>query len=185
MNKKVPKIKYPKFLLLIGTFALAYALLSGKELAPLRNALISLGYIGTFLAGICYSYGFTAGPATAVFLIVAREQNILLAGFIGGLGALAGDLVIFRIIRHSFADEIKKLSKEKIMIAINQKIPYKARKYCFLLVASFIIASPLPDEIGVCMLAASRTISTKAFSVVSYLLNTGGIFVILILGKVL
>ena len=50
------------------------------------------------------------------------------------------------------------------------------------MVAGFIIASPLPDEIGVTMIAASKSISAKVFSVISYVLNTAGIFVILMIG---
>jgi hypothetical protein len=48
----------------------------------LNDFLVSLGYPGTFLAGILYAYGFTSAPATAVLLILSVEQDIFLAGFI-------------------------------------------------------------------------------------------------------
>ena len=184
MNKKL-LIKYPKFLLLFLTFLVAYLLFYDKTYQPFHDFIISLGYAGTFLAGIFFAYGFTAAPATAILLILAKEQNIFLAGFIAGFGTLVGDLIIFNFIRHSFMDEIKKLSKEKIVLYVNHKTPNLFKKYFVLVLAGFIIASPLPDEIGVSLLAASRTISTKIFSVISYLLNTVGIFVILYIGKVL
>ena len=76
MNKILSKIKYPKFLLLILTFVIAYFIFKGKSLLPFHDALLSLGYIGTFLAGIFFVYGFTAAPATALLLILAKEQNI-------------------------------------------------------------------------------------------------------------
>jgi hypothetical protein len=56
------------------------------------------------------------------------------------------------------------------------------RKYLIPIVAGFIIASPLPDEIGISMLAISKSVSTKKFAVISYLLNTGGIIAILLIG---
>ena len=181
--KKNTLIKYPKFLLLFITFLIAYLLFYERTYQPFHDFVISLGYEGTFIAGALFAYGFTAAPATAIFLILAKEQNILLAGFIGGFGTLIGDLIIFNFIRHSFADEIKKFSKEKIVSYINHKTPNLLKKYLLPVIAGFIIASPLPDEIGVSLMAASRNISMKIFSVISYILNTVGIFLILFVGK--
>ena len=174
--------KYPKFLLLFTTFLIAFLLFSGRTNPKFHVFIVSLGFLGTFLTGILFVYGFTAAPATAIFLILAKEQNILLAGMIGGLGALLGDLFIFNFIRHSFKDEVEKLYREKIIVYTNHKTPSFLRRYLLPVVAGFIIASPLPDEIGVTMLAASKSISAKVFSVISYVLNTAGIFVILIIG---
>ena len=182
MNKIFSRIKYPKFLLLILTFIAAYILFRGRNFLLLHSFLLSLGYAGTFLAGILFTYGFTAAPATAILLILAKEQNLLLAGFIGGFGALIGDLLIFGFIRFSFSDELKKLSEERIVIHLNNKTHPLLKKYLIPVVAGFIIASPLPDEIGVSLLAASRKISTRLFSIISYILNTAGIFVVLIIG---
>ena len=98
---------------------------------------------------------------------------------------MVGDLIIFNFVRYSLDDEIKKLSKEKIVSYINHKTPNLFKKYLIPVIAGFIIASPLPDEIGVSLLAASMTISTKIFSIISYVLNTAGIFVILIIGNII
>lgn len=165
------------------TFAIAYILFLGRDFAPIQNTLLLLGYFGTFLAGILFTYGFTAAPATAILLILAKGQNILLSGLIGGLGALVGDFIIFKLIRNTFSDKIRKLSKEKTILKINNKMPHLLKKYLVPVLAGFIIASPLPDEIGVSMLAASSSISTRAFLAISYLLNTAGILVILAIGS--
>lgn len=79
-----------------------------------------------------FTYGFTAAPATAILLILAREQNIVLAGFIAGFGALIGDAIIFKLIRHSFADEVEKLSKEKAVDYLNKKTPSLLKNILFL-----------------------------------------------------
>ena len=181
--KKKSLIKYPKFLLLILTFLIAYLLFYGRTYNPLHDFITSTGYAGVFIAGVLFAYGFTAAPATAMLLILAGHHNIYLAGLIGGLGALVGDLIVFIFIRYSFRDEIKKLSKERIVLYINNKTPNPFKKYLLPLIAGFIIASPLPDEIGVSLLAAYKTFSIKIFSIISYLLNTAGIFVILFIGN--
>jgi len=177
------KIKHSKMLLLLLTFAAAYIIFAGRDFLPLHNILLGLGYFGTFLTGISFAYGFTAAPATALFLILAKEQAILLAGLAGGFGALVGDLLIFRFVRYSFAGEIEKLSKGKKARRLNEKIPPSVKRYLVPVLAGFIIASPLPDEIGISLMAASSSISTKIFSILSFALNTAGIFVILLIGN--
>jgi hypothetical protein len=172
-------------LLLLFTFLIAYLIFNGKDFSPIRELLDSLGYFGTFLAGILFSYGFTAAPATAIMLLLAKEQNVFLAGIIGGLGALFTDLVLFRFIRTSFAEEIRNLSKEKIIKKVGSNVPKRIRKYIICILAGFIIASPLPDEIGVSLFAAATTLSTRVFAVLSYLLNTLGILTIFALGSLL
>jgi len=49
------------------------------------------------------------------------------------------------------------------------------------LFAGLFIASPLPDEAGVIILAGPTKLSTKALSVISFILNSLGILVILFL----
>lgn len=66
---------------------------------------------------------------------------------------------------------------------MTQRAPNPLKKYLIVILAGFIIASPLPDEIGVSLLASSGIISMKKFSVISYVLNTLGIFAILFIGS--
>lgn len=180
--KILKRIKYPKFLLLIFTFVAAYFIFKLGNVDIFRERVLSFGYLGTFITGIFFAYGFTAAPATAVLLILAKQQSIILAGFIAGLGALVGDLLIFQFIRLSFMDEIKRFSSGKFAQRINHSIPEVIKKSIILVLAGFIIASPLPDEVGVALLASATTVSTRVFSIVSYALNTAGIFIILIIG---
>ena len=185
MRKTHRYLKYPKFTILALMFAAAYVIFSGRSFAPFHDILVSLGYAGTFVAGIFYAYGFSGGPATAVLLILSNYQNIILAGLIGGLGSLFTDLVLFKIIRHSFQDEIDMLAKERLVTGASGKIPRVFRRPVLTIIAFFVIASPLPDEIGVSMLACEKWISTRVFSVLSFALNAAGIFVVLLIGTLL
>lgn len=178
------KIKYPKFLLLIFTIVIAFLLFRGKNFTLIQNFLHALGIFGGFFTGILFVYSFTAAPASAVFLILAKQQNIFLLGITGGIGALCGDLVIFYFIRHSFGDEIELLAKEKFIVWINKKIPKFIRYYVVPVLGGIVIASPLPDEIGIALLASSK-MSPRVFSMLSLFLNTAGIFVILCIGNIM
>ena len=181
--QKYRMFKYPKFLLLIITFIAAYFIFHGRTYQPTHELIISLGYFGTFLTGMLFAYGFTAAPATAIFLILSQHQNIYFACLIGGMGALISDLLIFKFIRVSFNDEIEKLSKEKIVMYFNNHTPSIFKRYLLPAFAGFLIASPLPDEIGVTLMASVSSISSRAFSILSYSLNTAGILIIMKIGS--
>lgn len=182
MNNLFRKIKYPKLLLLILAFIFAYLIFTLNNFDFLKNIIISSGYVGAFTSGIFFSYGFTAGLSVGSFLILSKTQNIILTGILGGAGALIGDLLIFKFIRTSFKDEIKKISEEKLIKKISETISQKVKTVILYILSCIIIASPLPDEIGIFLLASSTKISNKIFSVLSFLLNTTGIFAILIIG---
>ena len=188
MIKIMPKIKYPKFCLLLLSFIVAYALFYEKDFTPLHTFLISAGYWGYILAGGFYAYGFTAAPATAVLLSIAKDGNLILAALIGGIGALIGDLIIFLFIKYSFSEEIKRASKEKLIkfvVKEERKIFGNHQKYVLASFAGFLIASPLPTEIGVTLMATLKDMSIKKFMIIAYLLHSAGIFLILLIGSAL
>ena len=179
------KVRYPKLILLLATFVAAYILFRGWEGMPFHDVFLEFWVVGAFLGGLFFVYGFTAAPATVLLLFLGEANNILLVGLIAGFGALIGDLLIFKFVKHSFVDEIERIWQWKIWLwfeEFTRRVPEGLRKYVLLVFAGFIIASPLPDEIGVLLLAASQSISLKLFSILSYLLNTAGIFVILLIG---
>ncbi len=176
--------KYPKLLFLLFSIVIAFVLLLEKDFAPFQAVLFSLGYVGTFAAGFLYAYSFTAIPAAAIFLLLAREQNILLAGLIAGIGAIMGDFLFFKLMRGSFSQELHRLSQEKTIAAICRPFQ-KFRRYVLLVLASFIISSPLPTEIGIVMLSSIKEMTTKRFLAVTYVLHTVGILIILLIGKTL
>lgn len=171
--------------MLILSFLIAYILFADRSYVPLHDTLVFLGYFGTFLTGFLYAYAFTAAPAAAILLILAKEQNLLFAGFIAGVGALLSDLVIFHFIRHGFSDEVQKLSDEKIVQYARRKLPDSIQKYLLAFLAGFLIASPLPTEIGVTLMASIKSISTRKFSIIAYSLHTSAIFLILLIGSII
>lgn len=189
MGMKKSKIKYPKLLLLMITILIAVVIFYGsKNYAPFHNFLLSLGYAGTFLGGVFYAYGFTAAPATAVLLVLAKEQNLILAVLLGGFGAVLSDLLIFKFFRRFFTDEIDKLKKEKFVKYIEREekiLLGHYYKHIFPALAGFLIASPLPTEIGVAMMASIKNLSVKKFLIIAFILHSLGILLILMIGNLI
>ena len=174
-------MKYPKFFLLLLTFIFAYIILESTTILPLRDTIVSLGFAGAFLAGVFYAFGLTAAPATALIIVIGQRHDILLTALVVGGGAVVGDLTIFRFIRYSFNDEIEKFREERVMRVLRSRLSRRVTHYLLPMLAFLIIASPLPDEIGVSLLASLKDISEKKFIFLSFILNTLGIIGILAL----
>jgi hypothetical protein len=177
------KIKYPKLSLFIISVILVYFLFSGLAYNPLHDALVFMGYFGTFLAGLLYPYALTSAAGTGILLILAKEQNILLAGGVAGIGALISDIILFLFITHSFSDEVQKLSKETVVRTINRWIPDSVRVYLLATFAGLLIASPLPTEIGILLMTSIKNMSFKKFIIIIYVLHVSAIFIILLIGN--
>ena len=177
------KIKYPKLSLFIVSVILVYFLFSGLAYKPLHDALVFMGYFGTFLAGLLYPYALTSAAGTGILLILAKEQNILLAGVIAGIGALISDIIIFLFVKHGFSDEVQKLSKETVVQTVNRWIPDSVRVYLLATFAGILIASPLPTEIGIMLMTSIKNISIKKFVIIVYILHASAIFIILLIGN--
>ena len=177
MKKMEFKINYMKFIFFILALIIAYLIFYERNLDYLHKFISSIGYFGIFLAGILYTYGFTSPPATILLLLLAADKNIFLGALIGGLGSLIADILLFKTINYSFREEIKFVAKKR------KKYLTFLPKYIFTILGALIIASPLPDELGISLLAFDKNLSIKNLSIISYILNTIGIFFILLIGK--
>jgi len=180
------RIHYPRLSLLVIIFIVSYFLLYGQTHSQLHAFLLSLGYAGIFFTGVLYAYGFTAGPAALILLSLAKDENLLMASLVGGIGALVGDLIIFLFVRYAFDREIEQLCKNRLVLLVEkeeEKIFHHFQKYVLTAFAGFLIASPLPTEIGVTLMASRRHLSTRKFAIIAYSLHTTAIFLILLLGR--
>jgi hypothetical protein len=175
-------LKYPKLALLVIIITFSYFLFSNPRVEQIISTIDSLGYIGIFIAGILFSFGFTS-PIAVGLLITLNPQNLIFASIIGGLGALSSDLTIFRIIKFSFMDEFSKIKRTPKLVKSAKLMEIKFGKrfthYLMLIIAAIFIASPLPDEIGIPLLAGLAKIQEKTLAIISFALNTLGIFIIL------
>jgi len=185
--KRFFRFRYPKLVLICISVVASFFLFNNAQVQGMVSGLNSLTYLGIFIAGMLFSFGFST-PLAIGFFLTASPENIFLAAFIGGFGAMASDLLIFHFIKFSVMDEFNRLEKTKpmkMMIAeIDKDIKKKIRNYLTFFLAGIIIASPLPDELGVGMLAGLTQIKPKILAAISFLMNSVGIFLMLWLGNV-
>lgn len=182
-------LQYPRILLFAGCIIAAYFLFEQEVFDWLIREFDGKTSIGAFVAGILFSFGFTSPFAVAFFIELAPQVDPLPAAVIGGAGAFLADLVIFDLLRSSFFhDEIHRLRATRFFrwlesLLHHEKLSERIRQYLLWSFAGIIIASPLPDEIGVSLVSGITRIEIRKFAVMSFVLNTVGVFVILMLAR--
>jgi uncharacterized membrane protein YdjX (TVP38/TMEM64 family) len=204
LEKTVLKIekfewKHKNLILLFISIVVAYFILRYKPIISLIHGLSYFGYLASFVLGMLFTYALTTIPATAVLYNLGENFNPFLIAFIGAFGSVLSDYLIFRFVRDRLMVEINLLSKEinnlteplsnlvstkRMRIIIWKKISSsRIWKTLVPVIAGFIIASPLPDEIGVAIFGAAKY-EPRKFLVISYVLNFIGIFVIASVGSI-
>lgn len=182
------RVKYPKLAALGLSVIVAYLLFREESVSSFFHSLGNLGYLSAFAGGMLFAVGFGAAFGVGILLTIADEVNIYAAAVLGGLGALLTDYVIFKFIRLTFDDEIVKLKNSKgfslVRKVLLERMPPKIRYYFALSLAGFVISSPLPDEIGVAILASMTTVRERVFTIISLTLNTLGILALLGAGSI-
>ncbi|HBH46786.1 MAG: hypothetical protein A2445_02430 [Candidatus Jacksonbacteria bacterium RIFOXYC2_FULL_44_29] len=134
-------------------------------------------FLGSFVAGIFFTSIFTVAPATVVLGEAAQLNSLLAVAFWGGLGSLLGDLVIFRFIKDRLSEDFLCLLQQSKFEKVRLIFKCRLFKWILPLAGAIIVASPLPDEIGLMLLGLSKT-KTWLFIPISFLLNFTGILII-------
>lgn len=139
--------------------------------------------ITSLFAGILYSSFFTSSIALAVFVVLGIDGlNPLIVAVLGGIGALCTDLLIFKFAKTDVAADLKFVD-QKLTRGFFSRVAHRKPFHSLTFVLGMIIiASPLPDELGVGLLAVSK-LNVRNFIILSYVLNTIGIFFIMLLGR--
>ncbi|MEK7641949.1 MAG: hypothetical protein AAB365_03060 [Patescibacteria group bacterium] len=148
--------------------------------AGILDAIISLlgnGIIASFFAGIFFTSAFTLGPASIALTHIASYTPIGVVAFWGGLGALCGDLVLFFFIRDRFTADLLNVFKPSFVKHIMHSLHFGFLKWLSPVIGALIIASPLPDELGVALLGLSKTRLTVLIPV-AFVMNMLGIYLI-------
>lgn len=142
-------------------------------------------FIGSFIAGIFFTSIFTTAPAIVTLGEIAHANSVVLTAFFGGMGAVVGDLIIFRFVRNMLSAHLMELIKHQgVGRRFKVLLKMKYFRWFTFLVGGLIIASPFPDELGISILGFSR-LKASWFIVISFIFNFIGILLIGTIAKAL
>ncbi|MCI0614995.1 hypothetical protein L0244_18550, partial [bacterium] len=106
-----------------------------------------LRYVGSFIAGIFFTSVFTTAPAIVILGDLAQENSPFLVALFGGLGAVLGDLLLFRFMRDRVTEDVRYLIRRTKIARFPLIFKTRLTRWFLPLIGAIIIASPLPDEV--------------------------------------
>lgn len=176
-----------KNLTLVGiSLIIALYLLQNEIFRNISLHLGGWGYLGAFFAGMLFVSTFTVSVGTVILFILSDNHlTPLEIAIFAGVGSVVSDFIIFQSIRsRDLMDEIRNVFNFFGGEKIQHLIKTKYFSWTLPVVGAIIIASPLPDEIGVSLLGISH-MKPSRFLLLSFVLNFIGIFIIISAAKAL
>lgn len=168
--------------LLVGSLVVFFILAQTPWIDRALSHIGTLGYLGAFVAGICFVSTFTVAPAAVVLFHLAQELNPLGIALVAGAGGVIGDYLIFRFFKDRVFEELtpffRSLGDTAPMRILST--PYFA--WMLPVIGALIVASPFPDEIGIGLMGISRMKSWQ-FLLLTFVLNSAGIFFVVTLAR--
>ena len=170
------------FILLLSLVSL-YFLADFPWFKDIVSRIGNAGFVGAFLAGILFVSIFTVAPAALVIYDLADKINPYEVAVFAALGAVIGDYLILRFLKDRVFGELTPLlTKTKGIQKVGQLFHTPYFSWLIPIFGAVLIASPMPDEIGIGFLGLSK-IKNWQFILLTFLLNAVGIFIIVTLAR--
>ncbi len=164
--------------IIVLSICIAIILIESNVLSEILDSTKDLVFVGSFIAGLFFTSIFTTAPAMVTLGEIAQGHSIILNAVIGALGAVLGDLIIFRFVKDRFSEHLTDLlATQGGGRRLRALLKRRSFRWITFLLGGLIIASPLPDELGVSLLGFSK-MRASGFVILSFLGNFLGILLI-------
>ena len=165
-------------MLVIFSVFIAIILAKTGALQDLITSTQEVRFIGSFIAGIFFTSIFTTVPAIVTLGELAKINTVVPTALFGALGAVLGDLIIFKFIRDRLSEHLVELLKhDSSWKRIKTLFRLRYFKWLTFFLGGIILASPFPDELAISLFGVSK-IKVPLFIAVSFIFNFIGIFII-------
>lgn len=138
--------------------------------------------IAAFLSGMLFTSFFTTAPAIVLLGKLSESVDTVLLVAVGGFAAMLGDMLLFWFVKDRIADDLRYLVAPAQAKKIHRAFHSKLLRHLTPFLGLLIIASPLPDEMGIALLGLYK-IKTKRFLLASFIANAFGILIIALVAR--
>ena len=134
-------------------------------------------FLGSFIAGILYVSASTAALGILMLSDLAKTISPIEIAIIAGLGGTVADFTLFRFFKGDLIGEITPIYNKLGGKHLTRLMYHKYFRWSLPIIGAIIIASPMPDELGISLMGLSR-IKTYQFVLLSLVLDITGVFLL-------
>lgn len=176
MDPKVKRLLLKTFVFAVS-LSFAWWIIKSSYLENIVEAILPLRFVSEIVAGILYTSFLTSPVSVAMLVVLAKTNNPITTALLAGIGTVIADLLIVRFFKSEISSDLKLVSKELHLQKVSMFLKAFHLDFLVPLLGAVIVASPLPDELGLLMLGASK-LNYRELAILSYVLNTAGILLI-------
>lgn len=148
LNRWWLRYEYKHTTLAVLAIILFVLLIDSALLAGLFTFLEAQGYLGGFIAGLLSVSFFTAVPAVVLIVDLALELDPIMLAFVAAVGSALGDWLVLHFYEEKVFHELKPVFKRTGLSRAFKALNRRSTRWILLLLGTFIISTPLPDELG-------------------------------------
>lgn len=132
-------------------------------------------FAGSFIAGVLYVSTTTAALGILILADLSKKLPPIEIAILAGLGCAVADFGIFRFFRDDLLKEITPIYNKLGGRNITRLMYHRSFRWSLPIIGAIIIASPLPDEVGISLMGIGK-IKSYQFFILSLALNITGLF---------
>ena len=103
------RLKYKNLVFFFISLVVVFSLFNQQVVHSFLLSLGSIGYFGAFIGGMLFVSTFTVATGALILMILAETLSPIEIGVIAGLGAVAGDFIIFRFVKNNLSNELEEV----------------------------------------------------------------------------
>ncbi len=174
-RNKIPLSATSEAWVVVASIALAVWLMKSGSIAMVVAHTSQFGLVGSFIVGLFFTSILTTAPAIVAIFESAAYVPAWELAVIGGIGAVCGDLLVFRFVKSRLVEYILRVTLHPKVRRLGARIASGPLWWLGPLGGAVIMASPLPDELGLLMMGLSH-IRLIQFIPIAFAANAAGIF---------
>lgn len=164
-------------LIFFMSIVLAVCIVRGGYIHEVDSLLGSWSILAVFITGFFFTSVLTVAPAAAALGEFSQDMSLALVALVGALGAVLADVVLFRVLRDHVAEDLREIMKSTGVGGMRALRRSPLARRALSVLGALIIASPLPDELGIALMGASR-MNQRTFVLIAYAMNVLGVVLV-------
>lgn len=144
--------------------------------------LENLGYVGGFVAGLLSVSFFTAAPAVVLMIDLSTQLEPHWLALVIAIGSTVGDWLALKFYDEKVFSELRPLLKKFRISSLVRLLRYRFTSWALFLVGAFIIATPIPDEVGLSLMGVSK-FRKRYILFICFLLNVLGALTVILIAR--
>lgn len=170
------------FFIICASAASAYFLAKSHIIHTLLEYDGALRFLLPIIFGALFTTIFTIVPASVALVEINNNMHPVFISALGGLGAMIVDSIIASFVRKDITRDLKGISRMSFKWHFISLFHFGFLKWLSFILGLIVIASPLPDELGLFFIGISK-VRGKYLPFVFFLANFLGIYILLSLAE--